>query len=134
MSRLNNHFSNILLKQRPRLRSNYHVGDIVQFFFSLSVPFRNFSLLRGRHVSRLEKSRVTRRQFANTVHDSDVHDPRDSEMVHFQGEGEKSAKIVAMAARQGHRHQRRTVRRTKVTRRERTKRFAGRADGSLQEE
>lgn len=48
-------------------------------------------MLHGRYVSELEKLGVGGRKSANTVPDSDVSDPGDTEMVHLKGKDEEVA-------------------------------------------
>lgn len=64
-------------------------------------------MLHGGHVSGLEKPSAGRRESAYTVFDPDVFDPGNSKMVHFKRKDEEIAEISSMAARQGHRYNRR---------------------------
>lgn len=57
-------------------------------------------MLHGGHVYGLEKPGAVRRDFANTVFNSDVHDPGNAKMVYLEGESEDGAKGPSMAARQ----------------------------------
>lgn len=56
-------------------------------------------MLHAGHVLGLEKSGAGRRELADTVLDSDVHDPGDAKVVHLEGTNEKVAKVTSVAAR-----------------------------------
>lgn len=80
---------------------------------------RNITVLRTGHVSGLAEPGVGGRESTDTVSDSDVHDPGNAEVVHLEGEGEEVAKGVAVAARQGHGHNRGAYHDRETARRER---------------
>lgn len=57
-------------------------------------------MLHGGHVYGLEKPGSNRRDYADTVYDTHVHDPGDAKMVYLEGKSEDVAKVSSMVARQ----------------------------------
>jgi len=67
---------------------------------------RNIVMLRGGHVSELEKSGAIGLVFADSVLGSYLHHPRDAQMVYLKRKDEGITKVSSMAARQKSGHNR----------------------------